>query len=61
MTDANQPRFPQPLQVDTIGEPVAVDALARVLLARLERAPKLRVIDNEQSNRSIPPVVKGPL
>lgn len=53
-----------PIAVESVGKPVAVDALAALLVSRLRPAPTLRVVSapaDEQQSRTLSPVQQGPL
>lgn len=47
------------LEVESIGRPVAVSSLARLLL-RLNNHPRLHLLNDEQPRNPLPPFEQGP-
>lgn len=52
-------RQPSPIAVQTVGKPMALSLLARLLLDRKQR-PRLEVVTDEQQSRSVPAQLEGP-
>ena len=53
------PRRAQPLLVESVGRPVAVSSLARLLL-RLHTQPALHLVPHEQPRDLLPAIQQGP-
>lgn len=61
-TVATQRTAPQPITVESVGEPLAISCLARLLL-QLHHQPPLRLVHeraDEQPSDHLPAIVEGP-